>query len=58
MQMEERANKGQIITVNEIKHEYIKLVVHSIGNEQIYYVLKRHVWRKVILRSKNPKKSK
>ena len=53
---EEKANKGQLITVKEIEQEYIKLVEHSIGTGQIYKVLKRHNWRKVMPRSKHPKK--
>lgn len=54
---EERASQGQMIDVAEIKEEYIKLVGHSIGSGQIYYVLKRHGWRKVMPRSKHPKKA-
>lgn len=54
---EEKANKGQLITVKEIEQEYIKLVGHSIGTGQIYRVLKRHNWRKVMPRSKHPKKA-
>ena len=53
---EEKANKGQLITVKEIEQEYIKLIGHSIGTGQIYKVLKRHNWRKVMPRSKHPKK--
>ena len=53
---EEKANKGQLITVKEIEQEYIKLVEHSIATGQIYKVLKRHNWRKVMPRSKHPKK--
>ena len=53
---EEKANKGQLITVKEIEQEYIKLVEHSIGTGQIYKVLKRHNWRKVMPKSKHPKK--
>lgn len=54
---EEKGKKGQIITVKEIEDEYVKLVGHSIGTAQIYYVLKRHGWRKVMPRSKHPKKA-
>lgn len=54
---EEQAKKGQIITVREIEEAYIKKVGHSIGSGQIYYVLKRHNWRKVMPRSKHPKKA-
>ena len=54
---EEKGKKGQIITVKEIEEEYVKLVGHSIGTAQIYYVLKRHGWRKVMPRSRHPKKA-
>ena len=53
----EKANNGQMITVEEVKQEYIKLVGHDIGSGQIYKVLKRHGWRKVMPRSKHPKKA-
>lgn len=53
----EQAKKGQIIEVSEIKKAYVEKVGHDIGNSQIYYVLKRHGWRKVMPRSKHPKKA-
>lgn len=51
------AEKGQIVEVGEIKKAYLEKVGHSIGNGQIYEVLKRHNWRKVMPRSKHPKKA-
>ena len=51
------AETGQIIEVSEIKAAYEKKVGHSIGGSQIYYVLRRHGWRKVMPRSKHPKKA-
>lgn len=54
---EERAQQGQLICVREIEEAYRKKVGHSIGSGQIYYVLKRHGWRKVMPRSKHPKKA-
>ena len=54
---EEKALKGKLINVNEIKEAYVKLVGHSIGSGQIYYVLKRHGFRKVMPRSRHPKKA-
>lgn len=51
------AEKGQIIVVNEIKTAYVERVGHSIGNNQIYRVLNRHGWRKVMPRSRHPKKA-
>ncbi len=55
---EEKALKGELINVNEIKEAYVKLVGHNIGSGQIYYVLKRHGFRKVMPRSRHPKKSR
>ena len=45
------------INSNEIKEAYIKLVGHSIGHEQIYRVLRRHGYRKIMPRSRHPKKA-
>ena len=54
---ETRANKGQLVETSEIKQAYENLVGHSIGKGQIYRVLKRHHWRKVMPRSKHPSKA-
>ncbi len=35
---------GQIVYINETNKEYAKKVNYSIGNSQIYRVLKRHGW--------------
>ena len=51
----EQAIKGQIIEVSEIKASYDQTVGHTIGGSQIYYVLHRNGWRKVMPRSKHPK---
>lgn len=48
---------GQIISVGEIKAEYQKTVGHDIGSAQIYRVLHRHGWRKIMPRSRHPKKA-
>jgi len=53
----QRASRGQVVEVSEIKATYEKAVGHRIGGTQIYYVLRRHGWRKVIPRSKHPKKA-
>jgi len=53
----EKALKGEIIEVSAIEAVYREKVGHSIGNGQIYYVLQRHGWRKVMPRSKHPKKA-
>ena len=53
----EKAEKGEIIEVKEIKAAYQAAVDHPIGVAQIYYVLHRHGWRKVMPRSRHPKKA-
>ena len=53
----QKAEQGQIIEVSEIKAAYEAKVGHSIGGTQIYYVLRRHGWRKVMPRSKHPNKA-
>ncbi len=53
----QRASQGQLIEVSEIKVAYEKAVGHTIGGSQIYYVLRRHGWRKVMPRSKHPKRA-
>lgn len=50
------AAAGKMITVRDIEAAYRDAVGHSIGTAQIYYVLRRHGWRKVMPRSKHPKK--
>lgn len=53
----EEAAKGQVIDISEIKAAYEKAVGHRIGSAQIYRVLHRHNWRKVMPRSRHPKKA-
>ena len=54
----EKAKKGQIVEISEIKKVYQEAIGHEISSGQIYRVLKRHNWRKVMPRSKHPKKAK
>lgn len=53
----EKARKGQIVEISEIKSVYEQAVGHEIGSGQIYRVLHRHHWRKVMPRSRHPKKA-
>jgi len=53
----QQAEQGQIIEVSVIKKAYEEKVGHTIGGGQIYYVLRRHGWRKVMPRSKHPNKA-
>ena len=52
-----RAEKGELVEVSEIEEAYRQAVGHSIGTSQIYYVLHRHGWRKIMPRSRHPKKA-
>lgn len=52
-----QAEKGELVEVSAIEAAYQEAVGHSIGTSQIYYVLHRHGWRKVMPRSKHPKKA-
>ncbi len=52
-----QAEAGQIIDLNELKAAYIEKVGHSIGGSQIYRMLERHGWRKVMPRSKHSQKA-
>lgn len=53
----ELASLGQIIEVSVIKKAYEEKVGHRIGRGQIYRVLQRHGWRKIMPRSKHTKKA-
>ena len=52
-----QAEKGEIIEIKEIAEAYQREVDHVVGKGQIYRVLHRHGWRKVMPRSKHPKKA-
>ncbi len=56
-QFRERAEASQVVEVSEIKKAYDKIIGHVSGRGQIYYVLHRHVWRKIKPRSRHPKKA-
>ena len=56
-QYREEAEKGQLVSINELKRVYEEAVGHQIGKGQIYRVLKRHEWRKVMPRSQHPNKA-
>ena len=53
----ERAEKGEMVEVSEIAKAYQSAVDHPVSNGQIYFVLRRHKWRKVMPCSKHPKKA-
>src|SRR5207245_10166927 len=51
----ERAAKGELVTVREMRREYEKVVGHKVAETTIYRILKRHKWRKVMRRPRHPK---
>ena len=53
------ADAGQIVEVSEIKRAYEEKLGRSLESHhgQIYYVLHRHGWRKVMPRSQHPNKA-
>ena len=53
----ERAEAGHVVSVQEIAEAYDKKLGRKSNPAQIYQVLKRHNWRKVMPRSKHPKKA-
>lgn len=54
----ERAEAGEIVEVSEIKKAYAeKIGFESKSHGHIYEMLKRHGWRKVMPRSRHPKKA-
>ena len=56
-QFKSKAEKGMVVEVKEIKEAYEKIVGLSKSHAQIYNVLHRHGWRKIMPRSKHPKKA-
>ena len=56
-QFREKAEQGQMLDIHEIRDAYEKKAGHSIGCAQVYRVLHRHGWRKIMPRSKHPKKA-
>ncbi len=52
-----RAEKGDVVEISEIAKACQKAVDYPASNSQIYFVLHRHGWHKVMPRSKHPKKA-
>ena len=53
----EDAEKGKMVEIREIAEAYQAAVDHQVSGGQIYRVLGRHGWRKVMPRSQHPKKA-
>ncbi len=56
-EFEERAEKGQIVTVKEIKAKFDEKIGKDTGRGYIYMLLKRKGFRKVMPRNRHPKKA-
>ena len=54
---EKKSEAGQIVTVQEIKKAFDERIGKDTGRGYIYMLLDRHGWRKVMPRSKHPKKA-
>lgn len=52
-----QAEKGELVEISEIANAYQNRVDHPIGKGQVYNVLHRHGWRKVMPRSRHPQKA-
>ena len=53
-----KAEAGQIVEVGEILAAYEEKIGCPVKSKgQIYYVLERHKWRKIMPRSKHPNKA-
>jgi transposase len=53
----EKAESGQCVTAKEIKIAYCEKIGHVCGKGQIYRVLQRQEWRKIVPRKEHPKKA-
>ena len=56
-QFRERAETGQVIAAKEIKQAFDEKLGRDTGRGYIYMLLDRHKWRKVMPRSRHPKKA-
>lgn len=54
----ERASKGEIATINEIKEAFYQTVGKPVHKTTIYRLLKRHGWKKLMPRPRHEKASK
>ena len=52
-----KAEAGQVFIAKDIKEAFDKKLGRDTGRGYIYMLLERHGWRKVMPRSKHPKKA-
>ena len=50
-----KAERGEVLVVNEVKTAYEKVVGHTVPKSTVYRMLARHGWRKVTPRPRHPK---
>lgn len=53
----EMAERGEMLVVADIKAAYDKLTGEESSVPTVYHLLKRHNWRKIMPRSRHPKKA-
>ena len=53
----EEGESGKVIEVTDIHLAFQKAVGHPVTRDAIYYLLKKHGWRKVMPRGRHPKKA-
>ena len=53
----EQAEAGKVIEVTEIYMAYQEAVGHPVTRNAIYYLLKKHKWRKIMPRGQHPKRA-
>ena len=53
----EQGEAGKVIEVTDIHLAFQKAVGHPVTRDAIYYLLKKHGWRKVMPRGRHPKKA-
>lgn len=51
----EKAIRGEILIVSEVKRAYEKVVEHAVPKSTVYRMLARHGWRKITPRPHHPK---
>ena len=51
----DKANRGEVLVVNEVKATYEDTVGHRVPKSTVYRMLARHGWRKISPRPRHPK---
>jgi transposase len=51
----QKAKRGEVLVVNEVKHVYEEAVVRAVPKSTVYRMLARHGWRKIAPRPRHPK---